>query len=57
MNWQEIIVGIIALAAVVYLVRYFINMTKSHNCDDCGLMDMKKESDRRKAKLLKDEDS
>lgn len=50
MNWQEIIVGIIALAAVVYLVRYFIRTTKSHKCDECGLMDMKKESDRRKAK-------
>lgn len=50
MNWQELIVGIIALAAVIYLVRYFIGVTKSHKCDECSLMDMKKESDRRKAK-------
>lgn len=50
MNWQEIIVGIIALSAVIYLVRYFINLSKSHKCDECSLMDMKKESDRRKAK-------
>lgn len=42
MNWQEIIVTILMLLAVTYLVRYFYLQTKSHKCDDCGLMDMKK---------------
>lgn len=43
MNWQEIIVGILMFFAVAYLVRYFYLQTKDHNCDDCGLMDMKKQ--------------
>ncbi|MBL4708924.1 MAG: FeoB-associated Cys-rich membrane protein [Flavobacteriales bacterium] len=42
MNWQEIIVGILTALAVLYLVRYFYKQTQSHQCDDCGLMDMKK---------------
>lgn len=42
MNWQEIIVFVLLILAVAYLVRYFYLQTKSHKCDDCGLMDMKK---------------
>lgn len=42
MNWQEIIVFVLLIFAVAYLVRYFYFQTKSHKCDDCGLMDMKK---------------
>lgn len=45
MGIQEIIVGIIVVLAVVYLVRYFIKQTQSHQCEDCSLMDMKKTSD------------
>lgn len=45
MGIQEIIVGVIVVLAVVYLVRYFIKQTQSHQCDDCSLMDMKKASD------------
>ena len=50
MNWQELIVGIIVLGAIIYLIRYFINSTKSHKCDDCNLMKMKKENDYIKSK-------
>ncbi|KAA3651977.1 MAG: FeoB-associated Cys-rich membrane protein [Bacteroidetes bacterium] len=50
MGIQEIIVGIIVVLAVVYLIRYFYLQTKSHNCDDCGLMKMKKEGDIKKSK-------
>jgi hypothetical protein len=50
MGIQEVLVGIIVILAVVYLIRYFIKQTQSHKCDDCGLMDMKKASDQKKAR-------
>ncbi|MEQ8909478.1 MAG: FeoB-associated Cys-rich membrane protein [Vicingaceae bacterium] len=43
MNWQEIIVLLIALGAAFYLIRYFVKQSQSHKCDDCGLMEMQKE--------------
>jgi hypothetical protein len=46
MSWQEIIIIIIALGAVLYLIRFFRRQVKSHDCNDCALMDMKKESDK-----------
>lgn len=45
MNLQEIMVGIFAILAIAYLIRYFYKQTQSHDCDDCSLMKMKKESD------------
>ncbi len=48
MGIQEIIVAIVVVWAVIYLVRYFIKQTKSHDCDNCSLMDMKKASDQKK---------
>lgn len=51
MEIQEIIVGLILIWAVLFLIRYFIKQTQSHKCDDCSLMDMKKDSDK---KILKD---
>ena len=50
MNWQEIIVLTLLILSVAYLVRYFYLQTKSHNCDDCGLMDMKKKGQFKKLK-------
>jgi len=50
MNWQEIIVTILMVLAVAYLVRYFYLQTKSHKCDGCGLMDMKKKGEFTKLK-------
>lgn len=47
MNGQEIIVGILALGAIIYLVRFFVRLNKKHKCDDCGLMDMQKEKEKR----------
>jgi hypothetical protein len=49
MNWQEIIVVILALAALFYLIYYLRKQTQSHNCDDCGLMEMQKEKMRKKS--------
>lgn len=48
MSVQEISVIILSVGAVIYLVRYFIRLNKAHKCDDCGLMNMKKESDQKK---------
>jgi len=48
MGIQEIIVAVIVILAVLYLVRYFYLQTKTHNCDDCGLMQMKKDADLKK---------
>ncbi len=45
MGIQEIIVMIIAILAIAYLIRYFYKQTQSHDCDDCSLMKMKKESE------------
>jgi hypothetical protein len=49
MNGQEIIVGVLALAALIYLIHYLRKQTKSHNCDDCGLMEMQKEKLQKKS--------
>jgi len=43
MDFQEIAVGILVVLAVVYLIRFFVNMTKKHDCGDCSLMKMKNE--------------
>lgn len=51
MNWQEIIVGLLAILAVFYIIRFFLKLNKEHKCDDCGLMDLKKEKDRINQKL------
>ena len=50
MNWQEITVALLVIAAILFLIDYFIKLNKKHNCDDCGLMDLKKEKDRIKEK-------
>lgn len=42
MSWQEISVFGLVILAVIFLVNYFYQQTKSHNCDDCSLMEMKK---------------
>jgi len=40
-------IGIFSLLilAIFYLIYNFRNQVKSHNCDKCGLMEMKKQSD------------
>ncbi len=50
MSAQEIGLGILIALAVFYLARNIRNQVKSHNCDDCSLMDMKKESELKKEK-------
>ena len=50
MDWQEIVIGVLMVLAIVYLVRYFYVQTKSHNCGDCDLMDMKKKGQLNKVK-------
>ena len=50
MDWQEIVIGVLMVLAIVYLVRYFYLQTKSHNRGDCGLMDMKKKGQLTKVK-------
>lgn len=37
MNWQEIVVGIIVLGALIYLIRFMRSSVKDHNCSDCGI--------------------
>lgn len=50
MDWQNIGVSILLILSIAYLVRYFYLQTKSHNCDDCGLMDLKKQGQLTKLK-------
>ncbi len=49
MNVQEIIVGVLAVAAIIYLISFLRKQTQSHNCDECGLMEMQKEKMRKKS--------
>lgn len=45
MSLQETILIIIAAFALFYLVYYFVQQSKAHNCDDCSLMKLKKENE------------
>tara|TARA_B100000965_G_C19323154_1_gene639591 strand:- start:242 stop:424 length:183 start_codon:yes stop_codon:yes gene_type:complete len=47
-NWQEIMVALLVLLAILYLLRYFRKQSQSHNCDDCGLMEMQKSKNQKK---------
>lgn len=49
MNGQEILVGVLVIAAVAYLINYFYKQTQTHDCDDCSLMKMKQEADASKS--------
>lgn len=45
MGLQEIFIGVLFILAIIYIVRFIVKSTKSHQCDDCSLMEIKKESD------------
>jgi len=44
MTFEKIGIGILLGAALAYLIRHFIQQAKAHDCHDCSLMKMHKES-------------
>jgi len=43
MNWQEILLILLAIAAAFYLYRKLRSSVKDHDCGDCALNESKKE--------------
>ncbi|MAY82895.1 MAG: hypothetical protein CMP59_02070 [Flavobacteriales bacterium] len=44
MNWQEIILILVAIGAAFYLYRKLRSSVKDHDCGDCSFNETKKES-------------
>jgi len=44
LNWQDILIILIAVAAGIYLYRKLRSSVKDHDCGDCALNEQKKES-------------